>query len=255
MYGALRGNAISALGPKLGRSWFDFSDRRIKVPHTRELSPSAGHVDSNGNAIDTDACTNACRLAVCGDGIVRTGVEVCDDGINNGSYEGCAPGCSALGPRCGDGILQAGEGELCDDGNATPGDGCQNCVTEDLPPECVQAVALASPTRHVGFASDVVACDLGLPEAGQWSRFVGAAGRRIPLSAPPVFSCGTHAPGWLDGTVPAQADGVVPRQVCFHWEDDICRFSVEIAVRNCGPFLAYRLPAVPTCALRYCGAD
>ena len=32
--GALRGNAISVLGTKLGRFWFDFSDRRIKVPYT-----------------------------------------------------------------------------------------------------------------------------------------------------------------------------------------------------------------------------
>ena len=49
LYGALRGNAISVLGTNLGRFWFDFSDRRIKVPYTRELGPSAGDVDSNGN--------------------------------------------------------------------------------------------------------------------------------------------------------------------------------------------------------------
>ncbi|HEU4404689.1 MAG TPA: DUF4215 domain-containing protein [Polyangiaceae bacterium] len=56
----------------------------------------------------------------CGDGVV-TPDEVCDDGVNDGSYNGCAPGCLALGPRCGDGALQADQGEECDDGtNLSP---------------------------------------------------------------------------------------------------------------------------------------
>ena len=37
----------------------------------------------------------------CGDGIVA-GDEVCDDGMNDGSYGGCMPGCKARGPYCGD---------------------------------------------------------------------------------------------------------------------------------------------------------
>ena len=44
---------------------------------------------------------------ICGDGIVTAGEE-CDDGINDGGYEECAPGC-VLGPRCGDGIVQEDE--------------------------------------------------------------------------------------------------------------------------------------------------
>ena len=36
----------------MGRFWFDFSNPQIKVPYTRELSPSAGDVDSNGNDVD-----------------------------------------------------------------------------------------------------------------------------------------------------------------------------------------------------------
>jgi fibro-slime domain-containing protein len=57
---------------------------------------------------------------ICGDGIVTMGEE-CDDGVNDGGYEECAPGC-VLGPRCGDGIVQAGED--CDDGNRRDGDAC-----------------------------------------------------------------------------------------------------------------------------------
>jgi fibro-slime domain-containing protein len=59
-------------------------------------------------------------VAVCGDGIVGLGEE-CDDGVNDGGYGECAPGC-VLGERCGDGILQ--EGEDCDDGNTLDGDTC-----------------------------------------------------------------------------------------------------------------------------------
>jgi fibro-slime domain-containing protein len=57
---------------------------------------------------------------VCGDAVVSLGEE-CDDGVNDGGYGECEPGCK-VGARCGDGIEQ--EGEDCDDGNRLDGDGC-----------------------------------------------------------------------------------------------------------------------------------
>ncbi len=42
----------------------------------------------DGNTIATDRCTDQCELAVCGDGIVRTTVEMCDD-ANNDLTDGC----------------------------------------------------------------------------------------------------------------------------------------------------------------------
>ena len=54
LYGALRRNAIPLRGTDWDRIWFDFRARRIKVPYTRELSPLAGDVDSNGNAAHLD---------------------------------------------------------------------------------------------------------------------------------------------------------------------------------------------------------
>ncbi|MEY3012956.1 MAG: hypothetical protein RIT45_1691 [Pseudomonadota bacterium] len=61
----------------------------------------------DGNNVDTDACTNACKKAVCGDKVVQTGVEECDDG-NTVSNDGCSAQCkseaSAIG--CKDGSVE-----------------------------------------------------------------------------------------------------------------------------------------------------
>ena len=70
--------------------------------------------------------------ARCGDGERDPG-EACDDGVNDGSYGGCSPGCGALGPRCGDGEVQS-DHEACD---GTAGCG-EDCVL--LPLECGDGV-------------------------------------------------------------------------------------------------------------------
>jgi fibro-slime domain-containing protein len=61
--------------------------------------------------------TSVCS-STCGD-MMRASNEVCDDGVNNGSYNGCQPGCLALGPHCGDALPQAPE--ACDNGVNTGG--------------------------------------------------------------------------------------------------------------------------------------
>ncbi|MFO0599740.1 MAG: DUF4215 domain-containing protein [Myxococcaceae bacterium] len=58
----------------------------------------------------------------CGDGVV-TRYEVCDDGINDGRYGGCLPGCLGRGGYCGDSTVQADAGEACDDGQNLGGPG------------------------------------------------------------------------------------------------------------------------------------
>ncbi|MCW5832191.1 MAG: DUF4215 domain-containing protein [Labilithrix sp.] len=65
-------------------------------------------------------------VSVCGDGI-KTRTEACDDGAakNTGGYGKCNADCT-LGPRCGDGVVQAQEGEECDDGNLVDGDSCSS---------------------------------------------------------------------------------------------------------------------------------
>jgi cysteine-rich repeat protein len=73
----------------------------------------------DANKIDGDECTNACKVAKCGDGSVHEGVEACDDG-NANNADACTNVCALA--TCGDGILQAPE--ACDDGNQVATDSC-----------------------------------------------------------------------------------------------------------------------------------
>jgi fibro-slime domain-containing protein len=94
----------------------DGSVYEVRVFHAeRKVEGSSFKLTLSGFDSGRSECT-----PICGDGIVTLGEE-CDDGVNDGGYEECAPGC-VLGPRCGDGVIQ--EGEDCDDGNRRDGDGC-----------------------------------------------------------------------------------------------------------------------------------
>ncbi len=56
----------------------------------------------DGNAVNDDACTNACTAAACGDGIRQAGQgEQCDDG-NTANNDGCSSVCIAEGGLCND---------------------------------------------------------------------------------------------------------------------------------------------------------
>ena len=74
----------------------------------------------DGNTDNTDNCTNACELAKCGDGFTQ-GNEACDDG-NLDNTDECTNACEL--PRCGDGFTQGNE--ACDDGNTDNTDNCTN---------------------------------------------------------------------------------------------------------------------------------
>jgi cysteine-rich repeat protein len=119
------------------------------------VNASAGEACEDGNAIDTDACTNTCQLASCGDGIVWAGNEDCDSAGESGtcdvdcSFASCGDGqvngtagetCDDSGESsvcdadctpaaCGDAVINPSAGELCDDGNALGDDAClPSCI-------------------------------------------------------------------------------------------------------------------------------
>ncbi|MBI4704012.1 MAG: DUF4215 domain-containing protein, partial [Deltaproteobacteria bacterium] len=90
--------------------------------------------DAGEKNADDGACTNACKLPTCGDGVLQPGEE-CDDG-NPNNYDGCLTTC--LKATCGDGF--AGPGEECDDGNQDNSDSCvKGCKTAACGDGCVWA--------------------------------------------------------------------------------------------------------------------
>ena len=82
---------------------------------------------------------------------------------------------------------------------------------------------------------------------------MGKTGNHVPEYCVPINHCGTHAPGWLNGTHPSVHEGIVTRQVCYHWKGKCCYWKNNIKIRNCGNYYVYHLVKPPTCLLRYCG--
>ena len=106
---------------------------------TDGASSGQGTLEDSSGANDDPATTNppdssdSDTPATCGDGSVD-GDEVCDDGINDGSYGGCMSDCSAFAPYCGD--TEVNGDEVCDDGtNDGSYGGCASDCTA-LGPYC-----------------------------------------------------------------------------------------------------------------------
>jgi cysteine-rich repeat protein len=91
--------------------------------------------DAGAGNSDTlpDTCRTSCLLPTCGDGVADAG-EACDDGTAS-PCDGCDATCEPVtGLACGDGILVPGCADQCDDGNAVAGDGCAaTCRFERIP--------------------------------------------------------------------------------------------------------------------------
>ncbi|HEY4181539.1 MAG TPA: DUF4215 domain-containing protein [Kofleriaceae bacterium] len=96
---------------------------------TDQLSSCSGKADATDCVYGTNAgiCVSGACLAVnCGNDIVEQG-EVCDDG-NRSSGDGCSFDCQSK-ETCGNGYVDFVAGEQCDDGNLLGNDGCEaNCM-------------------------------------------------------------------------------------------------------------------------------
>ena len=128
---------------------------------TRDSETSSGVVTNGG--------------PICGDGIVNSAVEQCDDG-NDNDTDSCSNTCIAslsgssvvtasnsvlTGAYCGDGIVNSAA-EQCDDGNGDDTDTCSNsCLTQQVK----DAPAPSPPTRSqdyldcVASGADVSECE------------------------------------------------------------------------------------------------
>ena len=111
----------------------------------------------DGNDIDTDACTSACKSAACGDGFVQAGVEECDD-ANTSEADGCTNAC--LLPTCSDTAKNGGETDTDCGGGMCPkcglaqacsnGNDCESGLCDAnmcaLPKHCMDVESKGLPT-------------------------------------------------------------------------------------------------------------
>ena len=87
-----------------------------------------------------------------------------------------------------------------------------------------------------------------------WYRFQGAAGDWMPDKCVPRYRCGTDSPGWLNGSHPTVAEGVVTREACYTDGSDCCSWSSIIKVKNCSSYYVYELQrTIHWTPSRYCG--
>ncbi|MCB9739189.1 MAG: DUF4215 domain-containing protein [Deltaproteobacteria bacterium] len=105
-YGLFAKQPFSCAPNKKGHAYFDSVGNQLLLcdgTAWREVVTKSlcGNLVTNGdeecddgNQTDTDACTNACKKNVCGDGIVHAGVEECDDG-NKDDADACSNLCKA----------------------------------------------------------------------------------------------------------------------------------------------------------------
>jgi len=104
--------------------------------------------DDGVNDGSYESCTFDCqrRSAFCGDGVVQAVAgEQCDDGINDGTFGTCNSDCTPAS-GCGDGIVDTAN-EECDDGNNTYGDGCDGVCVEEPGYICTNQPMSASVCR------------------------------------------------------------------------------------------------------------
>ena len=118
--------------------------------------------------------------------------------------------------------------------------------------ECQSYKKLSSASRKVTHGSSPRLCDITLTPG--WFRFQGDAGTKMPTWCVPTHRCGTDIPGWLNGTHPGEDEGIVARQVHFHWGSNCHYWSVDIQVKNCSGYYVYYLRETK-CNYRYCGTD
>jgi fibro-slime domain-containing protein len=109
-------NQAAALGLQVGGIY-----EVVVFQAERHTSGSQYTLTLNNFLTKRTECVN-----LCGNGVKDAG-EQCDDGKANnvGGYGKCSPTC-VLGPRCGDGKVDPGTPEQCDDGNTVDNDTCSN---------------------------------------------------------------------------------------------------------------------------------
>ena len=248
------------------------------------------HVVKAGPCDDGDACTvgDSCADKTCQPGKAAN----CDDG-NLCTDDSCLKltGCQhvanqapcddgdacTVGDTCVDKACQPGKAVTCDDGKPCTTDSCDKvagCVhtslcdpgatcgvmgcTKSSNPACTGPHQVISDTsRRINFSSGSgkFLCDYPSSSLQQttWYRFLDSGYQFVPETPPPTFGCGTMAPVWMSQAHPTVSQGVVIRKLCANWNGNLCAWSGNTYVVNCGGYFLYKVhQPVVTCSSRLC---
>lgn len=109
---------------------------------------SGGLSTGGESAGESSGASSSGQLGKCGDGQLDP-AEVCDNGEDSNS---CDADCTLA--ECGDGYLNAKAGEVCDDGNVSPGDTCSSACQDTS----IAAFDAGDYVTCVAFASGKLRC-------------------------------------------------------------------------------------------------
>lgn len=151
----------------------------------------------NGTNLPTSECP-LCKFAECGDGFVQAGQEACDLGPNNNDTGiECTKSCAL--PRCGDGFVQGVE--MCDDGadNGTPMNCSVDCVKEISGPWQIRVSASTTSGKIIKNAKSGIAgadeiCNVDFNGDGKWLAMIADGTNRVASASPFM---GTGQVGWV----------------------------------------------------------
>lgn len=116
---------------------------------------SCGNGVCEGSA-EEQSCPEDCY---CGNGTIESGLgEVCDDG-NTADGDGCSSTCRPEFAQCGDGVVNTFVNETCDDGNKIDGDGCDRRCLDEISPSRTPALFTPVPPSGSAPVSRVVTLD------------------------------------------------------------------------------------------------
>ncbi|XP_065651900.1 von Willebrand factor D and EGF domain-containing protein isoform X6 [Hydra vulgaris] len=97
------------------------------------------------------------------------------------------------------------------------------------------------------------------PFSTDWYRFTSGAGGKMPIKAPPPYSCGVRNPVWLNGTEPSAIDEIKSLKACVVVDKDTCANKTDVKVKKClrnsEEYFVYYLQPLPSCSMRYCAGS
>ncbi|XP_066023509.1 uromodulin-like [Pocillopora verrucosa] len=193
--------------------------------------------DSNAECINTRGSYDCkCKEGFTGDGLTCTDIDECNlvDNYCTKSGANCTNTVGSFNCTC--------QTRYFWNGMKCQADGCYNYTN------------LTNANRKSDYVTPtgVSFCDDKL--IGEWHRFVGDAGTKMPTTRVAAYRCGTAWSGWLVGVHPTVEDGEVLRNVCGSDRSTGCKHIVQISVKNCGSYFIYKLFKTG-CPMRYCGID